>query len=192
WWWATSPPPSPSPWCSTTSSARSARRRGDRTCSRCSVSTTPACGSPAPSNRPPTPPHACRAGGTRSSACARKACRCHDPTPPHASARRNPLMSLIKQLWVAIGLITALSLGGSFIVSTLSARHYLEQELMVKNMDNASSLALSLSQMPKDDVTVELQIAAQFDAGHYRLIRLTSPAGAPLVEREYAGQAASA
>ena len=101
-------------------------------------------------------------------------------------------MSLIKQLWIAIGLITALSLGGSFIVSTLSARHYLEQELMVKNMDNATSLALSLSQMPKDDVTVELQIAAQFDAGHYRLIRLTSPAGATLVEREYAGQAASA
>lgn len=101
-------------------------------------------------------------------------------------------MSLIKQLWIAIGLITALSLGGSFIVSTLSARHYLEQELMVKNMDNATSLALSLSQMPKDEVTVELQIAAQFDAGHYRLIRLTAPSGATLVEREYSGQAASA
>ena len=101
-------------------------------------------------------------------------------------------MSLIKQLWIAIGLITALSLGGSFIVSTLSARHYLEQELMVKNMDNAASLALSLSQMPKDDVTVALQIASQFDTGHYRLIRLTSPAGATLVEREYTGQAATA
>lgn len=101
-------------------------------------------------------------------------------------------MSLIKQLWIAIGLITTLSLGGSFIVSTLSARHYLEQELMVKNMDNAASLALSLSQMPKDDVTVELQIASQFDTGHYRLIRLTSPAGATLVEREYTGQAATA
>ena len=101
-------------------------------------------------------------------------------------------MSLIKQLWLAIALVTALSLGGSFIVSTLSARHYLQQELALKNMDNATSLALSLSQMPKDDVTVELQIAAQFDAGHYRLIRLTSPGGDVLVEREYSGEAAKA
>jgi EAL domain-containing protein (putative c-di-GMP-specific phosphodiesterase class I) len=101
-------------------------------------------------------------------------------------------MSLIKQLWIAIILITGLSLGGSFVVSTLSARHYLEQELAVKNMDNATSLALSLSQMPKDPVTVELQVAAQFDAGHYRLIRLTSPTGDTLVEREYADAATSA
>lgn len=101
-------------------------------------------------------------------------------------------MSLIKQLWLAIALVTALSLGGSFIVSTLSARHYLQQELALKNMDNATSLALSLSQMPKDGVTVELQIAAQFDTGHYRLIRLTGPGGDVLVEREYGGEAAKA
>lgn len=101
-------------------------------------------------------------------------------------------MSLIKQLWLAISLITLLSLGGSFIVSTLSARHYLQQELAVKNMDNATSLALSLSQMPKDPVTVELQISAQFDAGHYRQIRLTSPSGEVLVERKYDGRTAKA
>jgi len=96
-------------------------------------------------------------------------------------------MSLIKQLWIAIALITALALGGSLVVSTLSARHYLEQQLQVKNFDNATSLALSLSQMPKDPVTVELQVAAQFDAGHYRLIRLTSPSGEVVVEREFSG-----
>lgn len=96
-------------------------------------------------------------------------------------------MSLIKQLWIAIAVITALALGGSLVVSTLSARHYLEQQLQVKNFDNATSLALSLSQMPKDPVTVELQVAAQFDAGHYRLIRLTSPSGEVVVEREFAG-----
>ncbi len=101
-------------------------------------------------------------------------------------------MSLIKQLWLAIVLITLLSLGGSFIVSALSARHYLQQELAVKNMDNAASLALSLSQMPKDPVTVELQIAAQFDTGHYRLIRLVGPTGRPLVERHYEGAQAGA
>ncbi|BAL26144.1 LapD/MoxY N-terminal periplasmic domain-containing protein [Azoarcus sp. KH32C] len=96
-------------------------------------------------------------------------------------------MSLIKQLWIAIVVVTLLALGGNLIVSTLSARHYLEQQLRVKNLDNATSLALSLSQLPKDPVTVELQIAAQFDAGHYRLIRLVSPKGDVLVEREYEG-----
>lgn len=96
-------------------------------------------------------------------------------------------MSLIKQLWIAIAVVTLIALGGSLVVSTLSARHYLEQQLQVKNLDNATSLALSLSQLPKDLVTVELQIAAQFDAGHYLLIRLTSPTGDVLVEREYAG-----
>lgn len=95
-------------------------------------------------------------------------------------------MSLIKQLWIAIAIVMSLSFGGSLVVSTLSARHYLEQQLYIKNLDNASSLALSLSQMPKDEVMVELQISAQFDAGHYRLIRLTDPNGEVMVERQYA------
>jgi len=94
-------------------------------------------------------------------------------------------MSLIKQLWIAIAIVMSLAFGGSLVVSTLSARHYLEQQLYIKNLDNATSLALSLSQMPKDPVTVELQISAQFDAGHYRMIRLTSPGGEVLVERIY-------
>jgi len=97
-------------------------------------------------------------------------------------------MSLIKQLWIGIAIVMSIAFGASFVVSTLSARHYLEQQLYVKNLDNASSLALSLSQMPKDAVTVELQIAAQFDAGHYRLIRLVAPSGEIIVEREYADE----
>ncbi len=92
-------------------------------------------------------------------------------------------MSLIKQLWIAIALVMTVAFGGSMIVSVLSARHYLEQQLQVKNIDNATALALSLSQLPKDPVMVELQVAAQFDAGHYRFIRITSPKGVVLVER---------
>jgi len=92
-------------------------------------------------------------------------------------------MSLIKQLWIAIALVMTVAFGGSMIVSILSARHYLEQQLQVKNIDNATALALSLSQLPKDPVMVELQVAAQFDAGHYRFIRITSPKGVTLVER---------
>lgn len=101
-------------------------------------------------------------------------------------------MSLIKQLWIAIAIVTLLALGGSIVVSTLSARHYLEQQLHVKNLDNATSLALSLSQMPKDPVTVELQVAAQFDAGHYRLIRLSAPDGQIIVERVFDGDTTGA
>ena len=100
-------------------------------------------------------------------------------------------MSLIKQLWIAIILISLTCLGGSFVVSTLSARNYMAQELAIKNMDNATSLALSLSQLPKDEVTVELQVSAQFDTGHYRQIQLRSPTGETLVERTYEGSNSS-
>jgi len=96
-------------------------------------------------------------------------------------------MSLVKQLWLAIGLVMTLAFGGSLVVSVLSARHYLEQQLQVKNIDNATSLALSLTQLDKDPVTVELQVAAQFDMGHYRFIRITAPDGKLLIEKTYSG-----
>jgi predicted signal transduction protein with EAL and GGDEF domain len=92
-------------------------------------------------------------------------------------------MSLIKQLWLAILVLTTLTFGGAFVVSTLAARHYFAEQLYVKNVDNATSLALSMSQFAKDPVTVELQLAAQFDTGHYRLIRLSGPDGKSMVER---------
>lgn len=92
-------------------------------------------------------------------------------------------MSLIKQIWIAIATMMAIAFGGAMVVSVLSARHYLEQQLRVKNIDNATALALSLSQLPKDEATVELQVAAQFDAGHYRFIRVLSPVGKVLAER---------
>lgn len=96
-------------------------------------------------------------------------------------------MSLTKQLWIAIALVMTLAFGCSMVVSVLSARHYLQQQLQVKNIDNANSLALSLSQLDKDPVTVELQVAAQFDAGHYRFIRIVSPTGVTLVEKTFSG-----
>ena len=96
-------------------------------------------------------------------------------------------MSLVKQLWVAIAILMGFALCGALVVSVLGARQYLEQQLQVKNIDNATALALSLSQLPKDDATVELQVAAQFDAGHYRFIRIVSPTGRVVVERTFEG-----
>ncbi|MDY0013012.1 MAG: LapD/MoxY N-terminal periplasmic domain-containing protein [Rhodocyclaceae bacterium] len=92
-------------------------------------------------------------------------------------------MSLTKQLWLAIATVMTIVFGGAFVVSTLAAKRYLEEQLYMKNVDNATALALSMSQLEKDPVTVELQLSAQFDAGHYRSIRLTDPAGETLVER---------
>lgn len=99
-------------------------------------------------------------------------------------------MSLIKQLWIAIAVVTALAFGGSMVISTLSARHYLEQQLHLKNMDNATSLALTISQLSKDPVTLELLISAQFDTGHYRSIHLSRPDGAVFIERSLPGNEA--
>lgn len=93
-------------------------------------------------------------------------------------------MSLIKQLWASIVLLVAIAFGVSFVISLWSSKEYLSKELQSKNIDNATSLALSMSQMDKDPVNLELLIAAQFDSGHYQLIRLVSPDGKVMVERK--------
>ena len=92
-------------------------------------------------------------------------------------------MSMYRQLWLAIIVSMLLALAGSLFASLLSARAYLEQQLTMKNADNASALALSLSQQNLDAVTVELVAAALFDKGHYEFIRIRDPNGKPMIER---------
>jgi diguanylate cyclase (GGDEF)-like protein len=92
-------------------------------------------------------------------------------------------MSLIKQLWLAIIMVMALSFGASFIINIITSKHYLEQQLEMKNTDNAVSLALSISQMEKDPVAINLMLSAQFDNGHYEFIRLTDPNHQLITER---------
>lgn len=92
-------------------------------------------------------------------------------------------MSLIKQLWMAIIILMTLAFSASFIVNTITSRHYLAQQLETKNIDNAVSLALSISQMPKDPIAIDLMLAAQFDNGHYQYIRLVDPNGKLLSEK---------
>ncbi|MGS7457487.1 LapD/MoxY N-terminal periplasmic domain-containing protein, partial [Mycobacterium tuberculosis] len=48
---------------------------------------------------------------------------------------------------------------------------------------NANGLAITLSNIPKDSVTVELIISAQFDMGHYRRIAIISPENKVMIER---------
>lgn len=93
-------------------------------------------------------------------------------------------MSLFRQLMLAVALSTLLSFMGSAVVSLLSSRHYLEQQLILKNEDNASALALLITQQSKDPVTIALYIAALFDSGHYESIQVHDPKGKLIVERK--------
>lgn len=92
-------------------------------------------------------------------------------------------MSLFRQLWLAVIASTIIAFAGSFILSMVTARNYLEQQLAIKNSDNAASLALSMSQMDKDPVTVELQVAAVFDSGQYERVRIIDPDGKTMTEK---------
>jgi EAL domain-containing protein (putative c-di-GMP-specific phosphodiesterase class I)/GGDEF domain-containing protein len=92
-------------------------------------------------------------------------------------------MSMYRQLWLALIISTLLALTGSLLASTLSARGYLQEQLRMKNADNAAALALSLSHRNPDAVEVELAVAALFDSGHYQSIRAVDPAGKLIVER---------
>ncbi len=95
-------------------------------------------------------------------------------------------MSLIKQLWLGIIFLLLLVLVGNFAISAITAKTYLQEQLRLKNIDNASSLALSISQLPeKDPVTLELLITAQFDAGHYEYIIFQDVDKKPIVARNF-------
>jgi methyl-accepting chemotaxis protein len=92
-------------------------------------------------------------------------------------------MSLIKQLWLAIVVILSLAFAGAFILNTVASKHYFEQQLQAKNDDNATTLALSMTQLEKDLVALNLLLSAQFDTGHYHYIGLMDPNGKVISER---------
>lgn len=92
-------------------------------------------------------------------------------------------MSLFRQFMLVIVFSTLLSFVGSATVSLISSRHYLEQQLILKNQDNANALALLISQQGKDPVAIELYVSALFDSGHYEFIRLSDPSGKLMIER---------
>ena len=92
-------------------------------------------------------------------------------------------MSMYRQLWLAIIASMLLALSGGLLASLLSARGYLESQLSIKNTDNATALALSLSQSNPDAVTADLVVASLFDSGHYESIRILDPSGKVMVER---------
>lgn len=90
-------------------------------------------------------------------------------------------MSLIKQLWIAIIVMSVMALGSSYVISVYQTRQHLMEHLYLKNVDNATVMAMTLSQAAKDETTLELMLAAQFDTGFYQRISLVKPDGSSVI-----------
>lgn len=101
-------------------------------------------------------------------------------------------MSLMRRLWLSVLLAMLVGLLGCFVVSMLTAKSYLEQQLYVQASDSAASLALSMSQQSKDAAMSELLISALFDSGHFESISYRDVAGQVVVERVTAAPAPQA
>lgn len=92
-------------------------------------------------------------------------------------------MSLIKQIRIAISVIILMVAAGCLFLGVYDDHRFMAEQLQKKNNDNANGLAITLSNIQKDNVTVELIISAQFDMGNYRRIAIISPDNKIMVER---------
>lgn len=93
-------------------------------------------------------------------------------------------MSMFRRIWLMVVGLSMAALVLSLMLNILTARAYLEKQLFIKNNDNATALALSMSQQTdKDEVMMQLLLSALFDNGHYQSIVLTDPDGRVMVER---------
>lgn len=94
-------------------------------------------------------------------------------------------MSLLKQLLVSLSVALLCILVGTLVFSSTAARSYLAEQLHTQSDNAVSSLALSLSQSANQEpVTQELLMSALFDTGQFQSIRMTSPDGSVVFERQ--------
>jgi predicted signal transduction protein with EAL and GGDEF domain len=94
-------------------------------------------------------------------------------------------MSLIRQVWWLLATVLTLAVGGAVAVNLRSARDTLQDQVRLKNEDNAQALALVLSQQQGDLARIELYVQAQADTGHYRYIRYVGADGKTGYERRF-------
>lgn len=92
-------------------------------------------------------------------------------------------MSMTRQLWLAILGCVLIALVASVLAALLNARAYLETQLAMKNQDNATTLALALSQSGAGAEAVAPAVTALFDSGHYTLIQVVDARGNALVDK---------
>ncbi|APD89103.1 EAL domain-containing protein [Alteromonas mediterranea] len=86
-------------------------------------------------------------------------------------------MSITRELWLAIVVVVLVAIAGSVTIHGITTKQYVEEQLYAKNLDNASMLALTLSGLEKDPVSLDLFIMSQFDIGHYASIVLKKADG---------------
>lgn len=86
-------------------------------------------------------------------------------------------MSLVKQLWLATSFLIVTAFVASLAASLVSARSYYQEQLSLKNIDSANSLAITLSHTEKEPALLRSFLDAQFATGHYHRIELNSPDG---------------
>lgn len=102
------------------------------------------------------------------------------------------MMTLIRQVWLMLFGVLLFAWTGSVVTHTLMARQSLRAQMQVRNADGAMMLALALSQQKGDESLMKLLAEAQFDTGHYRLLRLLRDDGSVLFERQASAQALAA
>lgn len=105
----------------------------------------------------------------------------------HTRCNSGSCMSLVKQFLTTLVLLLVLAFASAYGISTQAARHTLQDQLTQKNADNAKALALALSQLRKDAAAQDLLLSAQFETGHYALLRLTAADGTVTLEKRYEG-----
>ena len=93
-------------------------------------------------------------------------------------------MSLNRQIWLLLLCTLLLAFAGSVVIHVGSARATLQTQLRLNNSDSATAIAQMLSQQKGDPTLMELALAARFDIGTYRLIRLVGADGKVLVQRK--------
>lgn len=92
-------------------------------------------------------------------------------------------MSLIRQIGLLLLATLVLAWAGSVAVNVQSVRETLQTQLRLKNSDNATALALVLSQQHGQPELMARAAAAQFDSGFYSHIRVAGTDGRTLFER---------
>lgn len=102
------------------------------------------------------------------------------------------MMSLIRQVWLMLFGVLLFALLGSVATHTLVTWQAARQQLQLRNDEGATLLALALSQQRGDPARMARVVDAQFDAGHYRRLRLLREDGSLLVEREQPERAGAA
>ncbi|MEE4279042.1 MAG: EAL domain-containing protein [Halieaceae bacterium] len=93
-------------------------------------------------------------------------------------------MTLQRQLWIAIAGLLLIVFAATFAITGISTSRYLSEQLSIKNADEATALALSLSQQRLSPAELEVQLAAKLDLGTYARIALMESDGSAFFDRQ--------